>query len=125
MKKQPKINEVYDPTTTYVFGFTFSLLLTIVPYLMVVNNRLSGNLLIATLVGIAVSQMVIQLYFFLHLGSERKPRWNLMIFLFMAMVVFIIVIGSLWIMNNLNYHAQPKDVDTYIQNEELIKKRPN
>lgn len=110
----------YDPTTSYIFGFLFSILLTIVPYLLVVNHRLAGWTLVGVLIAVALAQMIVQLFFFLHLGNERRPRWNLMVFLFMALVVLIVVIGSLWIMNNLNYHMSPHDVEKYIEQEELI-----
>jgi cytochrome o ubiquinol oxidase subunit IV len=112
----------YDPTMSYVFGFLFSILLTIVPYLLVVNDRLSGNALIGTLVAVALAQMVIQLFFFLHMGREPKPRWNLLVFLFMVLIVLIVVIGSLWIMNNLDYNMMPEEVERYIEKEELIDK---
>lgn len=122
MARTEKPQKDYDPTATYVFGFIFSILLTIVPYMLVVNQRLTGNTMIIALVAIALSQMIVQLYFFLHLGSERKPRWNLLAFLFMALVVLIVVVGSLWIMNNLNYNMHPQEVEKYIQEEELIDK---
>lgn len=112
----------YDPTQSYILGFLFSILLTIVPYLLVVNQRLSGNLLIGVLVAVALGQMVIQLFFFLHMGHERKPRWNMLVFLFMALIVLIVVIGSLWIMNNLEYNMHPDEVERYIEKEELINK---
>lgn len=121
IKRSPEKTS-YDPTMSYVFGFLFSILLTIVPYLLVVNHRLSGNVLIGTLVAVALAQMVIQLFFFLHMGRERKPRWNLLVFLFMVLIVLIVVIGSLWIMNNLEYNMHPDEVERYIEKEELIEK---
>lgn len=117
MSKQPDQKQL---TTAYTMGFLLSLLLTIIPYLMVVNQRLAGTALIAGLIGLALAQLFIQLFFFLHLGNERGPRWNLMAFVFMAMIVLIVVAGSLWIMNNLNYNMMPHEVEDYIKKEELI-----
>lgn len=54
-------------------------------------------------------QAWIQLYTFLNLGKETKPRWNLMAFLFTLMVTFILVVGSIWIMYNLNYNLMGHD----------------
>jgi cytochrome o ubiquinol oxidase operon protein cyoD len=68
---------------------------------------MSGTGLVAVIVGLAIIQLFVQLFFFLHLGEESKPRWNLMVLLFAAMVVIIVVFGSLWIMNNLNYNMMP------------------
>ena len=44
---------------------------------------------------------------YLHLGLESKPRWNLMMFLFMVLLIFVLVGGSMWIMYNLNYNVMP------------------
>ena len=41
-----------------------------------------------------------------------------MAFLFMMLIVVIVVIGSLWIMTNLDYNMMPDEVETYILEEE-------
>jgi cytochrome o ubiquinol oxidase operon protein cyoD len=75
------------------------------------------------LAGLAVGQLLVQLGLFLHMGSEPKPRWNLMATLFSLMVVIIVVGGSLWIMNNLNYNMMsPSDTDNAIMHDEGIHK---
>jgi cytochrome o ubiquinol oxidase operon protein cyoD len=81
-----------------------SLLLTLLAYLLVTKDVVDGWVVIPAIVVLAVVQFVVQLVFFLHLGRETKPRWNLMAFLFMLLVVFIVVVGSLWIMANLDYN---------------------
>jgi cytochrome o ubiquinol oxidase operon protein cyoD len=90
--------------TSYVIGFVLSIILTFLAYVLVVNHILEGALLVAVIVGLAVIQLFVQLFFFLHLGKESKPRWNLIVFAFALSVVVIIVFGSLWIMNNLDYN---------------------
>lgn len=95
----------------YATGFGLSLLLTITAYVSVVNQSVSRNMLIAVVVGLAVAQLLVQLVFFLHLGREARPRLNLVVFLFMLLVISILVIGSLWIMQNLDYHMTPKQMD--------------
>jgi len=59
------------------------------------------------LLGLAALQVLVQLFCFLHLGVEAKPRWNFMMFLFMAFTIAILVAGSLWIMANLDYNTMP------------------
>jgi cytochrome o ubiquinol oxidase operon protein cyoD len=88
---------------TYVTGFILSVLLTLTAFLVVKDKLLNGRGLILILLGFATIQLVVQLLFFLHLDKESKPRWNLMTFLFAALVLLIVVGGSLWIMNSLNY----------------------
>jgi cytochrome o ubiquinol oxidase subunit IV len=106
---------------SYSIGFILSLILTLDAYIFVVKHALSGGALILALSILAVLQLLTQLIFFLHVGSETKPRLNLLALLFAVMVVFTVVGGSIWIMNHLDYHhASPSEVDTYIQNEERI-----
>jgi cytochrome o ubiquinol oxidase operon protein cyoD len=99
---------------SYISGFILSIILTLAAYFMVVNKVVAGKALIASIIGLAVVQLFVQLLFFLHLGRETKPRFNLMIFLFATLVVTIVVGGSLWIMYNLDYnmmnHQIPKDM---------------
>ncbi|HSX18213.1 MAG TPA: cytochrome o ubiquinol oxidase subunit IV [Candidatus Saccharimonadales bacterium] len=97
-------------TKTYALGFGLSLLLTLAAYLLVwrhvhTHHRwLSDVFLIFLVIALAQIQLIVQLRFFLHLGRGSKQRWNLTVLAFAAMVVLILVLGSLWIMNNLNYH---------------------
>jgi cytochrome o ubiquinol oxidase subunit IV len=101
----------------YISGFILSVALTLVAFMMVSDKLLHGWSLIIALMFCAVIQLMVQLIFFLHLDQEKKPRWNLQAFLFMALVLLIIVIGSLWIMNNLNYHMMSPEE---IKQDELI-----
>lgn len=106
-------------TRSYIVGLTLSLMFTIIPYTLSVNSILTGWLLVGMLVSFSILQLFIQLVFFLHLGSESKPRWNLLVFLFAAIVVLILVSGSLWIMKNLNYHQMsPQQTDKSIIEDE-------
>lgn len=86
---------------SYVIGFTASLLLTAASFFIVITEFFTGHLLIYTIIGLALVQAVFQLLFFLHLGQEAKPRWESVVFYFMAAILLIIAIGSLWIMHDL------------------------
>ena len=89
----------------YINGFIISLLATFGAYIVATKPYvvLDGPT-IGLLVGFAVVQLVAQVFYFLHLGKESRPRWNLSAFLLMVMVVAFIVVGSIWIMHNLNYN---------------------
>src|SRR5579884_1225960 len=105
---------------TYTAGFILSIILTLAAYLLVIRGWLSGWGLIFALAGLAIVQLLVQLIFFLHLGRESKPRWNLQVLVFAAGVVFILVFGSLWIMRNLDYnhhHGTPANES----NQSIIK----
>lgn len=87
----------------YLLGFLASILFTLGAYFLVVKNLLSGWALGAIITVFGLAQAFIQLLLFLHLGKEPKPRWNLVVFFFTLLVVVILVVGSLWIMYNLDY----------------------
>lgn len=89
---------------SYVAGFIFSIILTLIPYYIVVNEKLTGDSLLFGLMGYAILQLVVQLVFFLHLGQEEGPKWNLISIIVMLAFMLIIGIGTLWIMKNLNYN---------------------
>jgi cytochrome o ubiquinol oxidase subunit IV len=107
LEDDPDVNvkkyEKPDKKESYIFGFVLSLILTLVAYFSVAEGLISGWSLVITVGALALVQVVIQLIFFLHLGEEPSPPLNLIVFLFMLLIVFIIVIGSIWIMYNLDY----------------------
>ena len=111
---------------SYLIGFLLSLCLTLAAYLMVSRHTSSNGVLVFGVVCLALVQLFVQLKFFLHLGSESKPKWNLLVFGFMLGVLLILVFGSLWIMYNLNYHhggypVSPANPDAYTKQDEGIK----
>lgn len=91
--------------TTYVVGVVLSIILTIIPFYMVMNHSLSVGYLMAVVWVLAVIQIAIQARFFLHLDRYSEGGWNLLSLWFTIMVVGIIVVGSLWIMTHLNMNT--------------------
>lgn len=86
-------------------GYVVSLLLLAGTYRLVHREHLQGNLLMWTVFISGIVQALIQLVFFMHVGMENKPHWNSITFLFAVLVIVIIIGGSLWIMQNLDYNA--------------------
>ena len=102
----------------YISGFIMSIGLTVAAYLLVVRRALSQHVLIGSIIGLALLQFLVQMFFFLHLGRETKPRWKLLVLGFMVLIVLILVIGSLWIMANLNYRMSPQQMNNYMQDQD-------
>lgn len=94
--------EWHGSLKAYIIGFVLSLILTIASFLSVSLQLFQGSSLVYILLALALTQAVTQLLFFLHLGQEEKPRWETLVFFFMVLVLLIIVLGSLWIMYDLN-----------------------
>ncbi len=105
MHTDPSPQDVeYGTIKSYLGGFLLSLLLTLGAYYAATLKFFSPLGIDITVGLFAIFQSVIQLLLFFNLTREPKPRWNLIVFLFMLMVVVIIILGSIWIMNNLNYN---------------------
>lgn len=101
----------------YTIGFVASLLLTLGAYFLVVGHYASGTTLLLALGVLAIVQMIVQLNYFLHLGAEARPRYRLASFLFMALILVIIVVGSIWVMSHLDYNMMnmaPEQKEQYM-----------
>lgn len=86
-----------------LFGFLSSFVLTIIPFLTVINHSIKKNILISILVTCSIVQILIHLICFLHINTSSEHRWNLMALVFTSLIITIFVIGSLWIMWHLNH----------------------
>lgn len=92
-----------------MIGFGLSIILTIIAFGLVWEHIQtdhdfpSHELLLPVLIVLALIQFFVQVVLFLHVGSEEKPRYNLLALLFAILVVVIVVGGTLWIMGNLHH----------------------
>lgn len=98
-------------------GFASAGFLTVVCYVAVQYPWLGATELAWVVMGGAVAQFVVQVLFFLHLHEESKPRWQTHAFMFTVLSLLIIVVGSLWIMANMNYnmHITPEQATEQIK----------
>lgn len=103
----------------YLIGFGLSVILTLEAYLLVVTNSASGRLLLGVLLVLALGQLFVQLYFFLHLNRHPQQRWNLWMLGMMVLIVGILVLGTLWIMYNLDYNHLDHPSDQEIIQDEI------
>lgn len=108
-------------THKYIIGFIDSVVLTLLSYGLVTGKLVSGTLAVAVIIVLAMAQLIVQLVFFLHLGQEERPRWKFWAFCAMSVVLLIVVVGSLWIMKNLNYNMMRMSPDE--KNTQLLEER--
>jgi cytochrome o ubiquinol oxidase operon protein cyoD len=106
------------PINAYITGFALSLGLTAASFGLVYVHMQNDHtyppheLMVPILILLALAQLLIQMIFFLHLGQEKRPRWNSIAFGLTVFIVVVVVGGSLWIMNNLT-HGQSVLEETY------------
>lgn len=111
---------------TYIIGFILSLLLTLAaPGFIWLHGYLhhafpSHGMLGVFFVALALAQLFVQLVFFLHMGKEASPKWNLLALSFAAIVVMIVVGGTLWIMHDLDHNMQMNQQYNVFEEENIF-----
>jgi cytochrome o ubiquinol oxidase operon protein cyoD len=123
MKLHQHITRSTSHLSSYIVGFVLSIALTIIAYIFVVYHLLPSVGLMVVLAVTASVQVIVQLIFFLHLGRGEGSRWKIVTFALALLVVAILVVGSIWIMNNLNYNMMkmtPQEQNQYLRNNEGI-----
>lgn len=85
----------------YMTGFVLALILTVIPFGLVMAGKMSTTAIMVGIFLAAVVQVVVHLHYFLHLDTSVGERWNVMALLFTVLTVVILVGGSVWIMYNL------------------------
>ena len=91
----------------YLIGFLLSVVLTAVPFWLVMTGALAPNITAAVIVTFAVIQILVHTVCFLHVNTRSEGGWTLMAYAFAAVMVLIVIAGSLWIMHHLNLNMMP------------------
>lgn len=91
----------------YVIGFLLSLVLTAVPFWLVMGKVLPAGMTSAVVLGFAAVQMVVHMVYFLHLNPRAEGGWSLLALVFTGLLVFILLAGSVWVMYHLNTNMMP------------------
>jgi cytochrome o ubiquinol oxidase operon protein cyoD len=93
---------------SYLTGFALALVLTVIPFgLVVTGGGLPRSLIVSGILLAAIAQVLVHLYYFLHLNGSAGERWNLLVILFTTQILVILAGGTVWIMVNLHCHMIP------------------
>ena len=87
---------------SYVVGFVLAVVLTAIPFWLVYSHALPTPRIMWIIAGAAVLQILVHLHFFLHINFTTTPKENLLAIAFTAVLIFLMVGGSLWIMVDLH-----------------------
>lgn len=91
----------------YLIGFLLSVVLTAVPFWLVMTGALDPQITAVLIIGFAVVQILVHTVAFLHVNTTSEGGWTLMAYAFTAVLVLIVIAGSLWIMFHLNSNMMP------------------
>jgi cytochrome o ubiquinol oxidase operon protein cyoD len=87
---------------SYLIGFVLAVVLTAIPFYVVITHALPPQRTLLLIAIAAILQVLVHLRFFLHLNFTSTPRENLLAIVFTAVLIFIMVGGSFWIMFDLH-----------------------
>ncbi len=87
---------------SYLTGFFLSIVLTLIPFILVMDGSASYDIILSTVVALAILQIIVHFIYFLHMNGSSEERWNLISLIFSILLIVIVVGGSLWIMHHLD-----------------------
>jgi cytochrome o ubiquinol oxidase operon protein cyoD len=92
----------------YMTGFVLSIILTAIPFWLVMAKVIEGRTTTVMLLGLfAIVQILVHVYYFLHLNSKVEAGWTLVSTIFTVIFVLIGLAGTLWVMYHMNVNMMP------------------
>ncbi len=92
----------------YVIGFVLSVILTAIPFWLVMANVITDRTTaVLVLGGLAVVQIVVHMVFFLHMNGKVEGGWTMLSTIFTIVFVAIAIAGTLWVMFHMNTNMMP------------------
>ena len=95
-------DNLLSESLSYVIGLGLALLLTGVSFWVASTSTLWGPGVAVGLVVLAIAQMGVHLVFFLHITSGPDNTNNVLALAFGVLIVFLVMIGTIWIMGHMN-----------------------
>ena len=100
-------NNIMSEVAAYVIGLGLALLLTGISFWVASTSVLWGPGVAVGLVVLAIAQIGIHLVFFLHITSGPDNTNNVLALAFGVLIVFLVMIGTIWIMYHLAANMGP------------------
>ena len=100
---------IRDEIRGYLIGLLLAGALTVVSFWAVGTHLIYRPGAAVALLVLAVAQMGIHLVFFLHITTAPDNANNVLALAFGALIVCLVVFGSLWVMGHLNSGMVPMD----------------
>lgn len=91
----------------YLTGFILSVILTVIPFALVMHPEVLGLSRGATLITVVLFglvQVLVHLVYFLHMKTDAEGRWNVISMIFTVLIIAFVVGLSVWIMWSMHYH---------------------
>ncbi|SHE91676.1 cytochrome o ubiquinol oxidase subunit IV [Marinomonas polaris] len=82
---------------SYLVGFIWSVILTGIPFWMVMTEAFDKGPTYITIVLLAIVQIFVHLKYFLHLDFSEQGKLDTYSFIFSAVIIVMVVALSVWI----------------------------
>lgn len=93
---------------TYAIGFVLSVILTAIPFFLVMNRTFDKSSTTAfVILAFAAVQIVVHMVYFLHMNTRVEGGWSMLALVFTLVLVVITLAGSIWVMYHLNTNMMP------------------
>ena len=92
----------------YVIGFVLSVILTVIPFWLVMGEVLESRVwTVALIMLFGAIQIVVHMVYFLHMNRKSEGGWILLSLIFTGIIILIALVGSLWVMHHLDTNMMP------------------
>ncbi|MCB5162371.1 cytochrome o ubiquinol oxidase subunit IV [Marinomonas algarum] len=96
--------QAHGSVKEYVTGLILSIVLTVIPFYLVMTGTGSDAFVVITIVVAAIAQIMVQMVFFLHMNGSSEQTWLTASAIYSVFIVLFVVVGSLWIFEHLNHN---------------------
>lgn len=93
----------------YILGFVLAAALTFASFYVHGSDLVWAPGVTSALIVLAIAQMGVHLVFFLHVSTGPDSTNNVLALAFGILIVALVIIGSLWIMANLDERIMPME----------------
>ena len=99
--------EIVEGILGYLVGLALATLITVVAFFISGTTLVWGPSIPIALVVLAIAQIGVHLVFFIHITTGPDNVNNVLALAFGVLIVFLLIVGSLWIMTNLSDNLMP------------------
>lgn len=91
----------------YSIGFILSVILTAIPFWLVMAKVLPPGTTGFVVLAFAAVQVVVHMIYFLHMNNKAEHGWSMMATIFTVILLVILMAGSVWVMYHMNANMMP------------------
>jgi len=101
--------EIVEGIRGYLIGLGLSVAATVVAFYLSGTSLVWQPSIPAALIVLAIAQIGVHIVFFLHITTRPDSINNVMALTFGVFIVFVLIVGSVWIMTHLNHNMIPME----------------